>query len=147
MALGVVWTGGAWFTGKQLEGRIADMVQQANAQLRSSAPESGLELSYQDYQRGLFSSHLQLVVKPIAGQANGWLAAGQSVVLDEVVDHGPFPLASLKAFNLAPAMASVHTTLVKNDASQALFEIAKGDTPYRRYAHCLQRRQPVGYRP
>ncbi|STW39050.1 GTP-binding protein YdgA [Klebsiella pneumoniae] len=31
------------------------MVQQANAQLRSSAPESGLELSYQDYQRGLFS--------------------------------------------------------------------------------------------
>lgn len=32
MALGVVWTGGAWFTGKQLEGRIADMVQQANAQ-------------------------------------------------------------------------------------------------------------------
>lgn len=130
MALGVVWTGGAWFTGKQLEGRIADMVQQANAQLRSSAPESGLELSYQDYQRGLFSSHLQLVVKPIAGQANGWLAAGQSVVLDEVVDHGPFPLASLKAFNLAPAMASVHTTLVKNDASQALFEIAKGDTPF-----------------
>ncbi|VTO27914.1 GTP-binding protein YdgA [Klebsiella pneumoniae] len=130
MVLGVVWTGGAWFTGKQLEGRIADMVQQANAQLRSSAPESGLELSYQDYQRGLFSSHLQLVVKPIAGQANGWLAAGQSVVLDEVVDHGPFPLASLKAFNLAPAMASVHTTLVKNDASQALFEIAKGDTPF-----------------
>ena len=130
MALGVVWTGGAWFTGKQLEGRIADMVQQANAQLRSSAPEAGLELSYQDYQRGLFSSHLQLVVKPIAGQANGWLAAGQSVVLDEVVDHGPFPLASLKAFNLAPAMASVHTTLVKNDASQALFEIAKGDTPF-----------------
>ncbi|STT48881.1 GTP-binding protein YdgA [Klebsiella pneumoniae] len=27
-------------------------------------------------------------------------------------------------------MASVHTTLVKNDASQALFEIAKGDTPF-----------------
>lgn len=70
------------------------------------------------------------MVKPIAGQANGWLAAGQSVVLDEVVDHGPFPLASLKTFNLAPAMASVHTTLVKNDASQALFEIAKGTTPF-----------------
>ncbi len=40
------------------------------------------------------------------------------------------PSAGLvKAFNLAPAMASVHTTLVKNDASRALFEIAKGDTP------------------
>ncbi len=124
------------------------MVQQANAQLRSSAPESGLELSYQDYQRGLFSSHLQLVVKPIAGQANGWLAAGQSVVLDEVVDHGPFPLASLKAFNLAPAMASVHTTLVKNDASRGAVRDSQRRHPlYRRYAHCLQRRQPVGYRP
>ncbi len=130
MALGVVWTGGARFTGKQLEGRIADMVQQANAQLRSSAPESGLELSYQDYQRGLFSSHLQLVVKPIAGQANGWLAAGQSVVLDEVVDHGPFPLASLKAFNLAPAMASVHTTLVKNDASRGAVRDSQRRHPF-----------------
>ncbi len=48
------------------------MVQQANAQLRSSAPESGLELSYQDYQRGLFSSHLQLVVKPIVRLTAGW---------------------------------------------------------------------------
>ena len=66
MALGVVWTGGARFTGKQLEGRIADMVQQANAQLRS-APESGLELSYQDYQRGLFSSHLLVVADRRSG--------------------------------------------------------------------------------
>jgi hypothetical protein len=39
-------------------------------------------------------------------------------VFDEVVDHGPFPLAALKSFNLAPAMASVKTTLVNNDASK-----------------------------
>ncbi len=72
------------------------MVQQANAQPRSSAPESGLELSYQNYQRGLFSSHLQLVVKPIAGQANSWLATGQSVVLDEVVDQWTLPAGLIK---------------------------------------------------
>jgi hypothetical protein len=103
---------------KQLEGRLADMVQQANAQLQSSAPEAGVELSWQNYQRGVFSSHLQLVVKPVAGKENSWLAAGQSLVFDEVVDHGPFPLASLKSFKLAPAMASVTTTLVNNDASK-----------------------------
>lgn len=130
IALGVVWTGGSWYTGKQLESRIADMVQQANAQLQSSAPQAGVELTYQDYQRGLFSSHLQLVVKPIAGKETRWLAAGQSLVFDEVVDHGPFPLASLKNFNLAPSMASVKTTLVNNDASKALFDIAKGETPF-----------------
>jgi uncharacterized protein YdgA (DUF945 family) len=43
-------------------------------------------------------------------------------------------------------MASVKTTLVNNDASQALFDIAKGNTVYHRYPHRLQRRQPVGYR-
>jgi uncharacterized protein YdgA (DUF945 family) len=57
-------------------------------------------VSYQDYQRGVFSSHLQLVVKPVAGKENSWLAAGQSLVFDEVVDHGPFPLASLKSLIL-----------------------------------------------
>ncbi|EMS1122135.1 TPA: YdgA family protein [Klebsiella aerogenes] len=130
VALGVVWTGGAWFTGKQLENRIAEMVQQANAQLQSNAPEAGVELSYQDYQRGLFSSHLQLVVKPQAGKDHSLLAAGQSLIFDEKVDHGPFPLASLKSFNLVPAMASVNTTLVNNDASKALFDIAKGQSPF-----------------
>lgn len=68
VALGVVWTGGSWYTGKQLESRIAEVVQQANAQLQNSAPEAGLELGWQNYQRGLFSSHLQLVVKPAAGK-------------------------------------------------------------------------------
>jgi uncharacterized protein YdgA (DUF945 family) len=75
IALGVVWTGGAWYTGKQLESRLADMVQQANAQLQSSAPQAG-ELTYQDYQRGLFRSHLQLVLKPIAGKEPAGLPPG-----------------------------------------------------------------------
>ncbi|MCS5948309.1 hypothetical protein LNP05_16125 [Klebsiella pneumoniae subsp. pneumoniae] len=47
MALGVVWTGGAWFTGKQLEGRIADMCAAGKRPAAQRAPESGLELSYQ----------------------------------------------------------------------------------------------------
>jgi uncharacterized protein YdgA (DUF945 family) len=67
VALGVVWTGGAWYTGKQLESRLADMVQQANAQLQSSAPEAGVELT-SGLSARLFSSHLQLVVKPVAGK-------------------------------------------------------------------------------
>lgn len=130
VALGVVWTGGSWYTGKQLEGRIADMVAQANAQLASNAPEAGLQLAYQNYQRGVFSSQLQMVVKPADGAKSSWLKPGQTVVLDENVSHGPFPLASLKHFNLAPAMATVDTVLVKNEASQHLFDIAKGQSPF-----------------
>ncbi|MDI5823360.1 DUF945 family protein, partial [Salmonella enterica subsp. enterica serovar Kentucky] len=49
------------------------------------------------YQRRvpMFSSHLQLVVKPVAGADTTWLKPGQSIVLDESVSHGPFPLAQL----------------------------------------------------
>lgn len=130
IALGIVWTGGAWYTGKKLENHLAEMVTQANEQLKRTAPEAGVELSYQNYQRGVFSSHLQLVVKPVAGADNTWLKPGQSIVLDESVSHGPFPLAQLKTLNLIPSMASVKTTLVNNDAAKPLFDIAKGDAPF-----------------
>jgi uncharacterized protein YdgA (DUF945 family) len=130
VALGVVWTGGSWYTGKQLEGRLAEMVAQANAQLATTAPEAGIQLAYQNYQRGVFSSHLQMVVKPADGAKSSWLKPGQTVVLDENVSHGPFPLASLKSFNLAPAMATVNSTLVNNDATKQLFELAKGQSPF-----------------
>ncbi|MEO3739105.1 YdgA family protein [Kosakonia oryzendophytica] len=130
VALGVVWTAGAWYTGKQLEGRLADMVSEANAQIKRNAPEANVELLAQDYRRGLFSSQFNLQIKPVDGSENPWLKPGQSVVLHEVVDHGPLPLAQLKSFNLMPSMASVHTELVNNDVTKALFEIAKGESPF-----------------
>lgn len=40
VALGVVWTGGAWYTGKKIETHLEDMVAHANAQLKLTAPES-----------------------------------------------------------------------------------------------------------
>ncbi len=102
VALGVIWTGASRYTGKQLESRLAEMMAQANSEIKRSAPEAGPELSYQNYQRGVFTSHMQVVVKPVAGNQNARLKPGQSVVLDEVVSHGPFPLAQLKKFNLIP---------------------------------------------
>ena len=129
-ALGVVWTAGAWFTGKQMEARFAETIAQTNALLNRAAPEAGLALSYQNYQRGLFSSHLQLVIQPVAGKESPWLKPGQQVVFDERVDHGPLPIAQLKSFNLLPAMASVSSTLVNNAVSKPLFDAAKGKSPF-----------------
>lgn len=48
IALGIVWTGGAWYTGKKLENHLSEMVTQANEQLKRTAPEAGVELSYQN---------------------------------------------------------------------------------------------------
>lgn len=126
VALGVVWTGASWYTGKQLEQRIAQAVADANAQIKQNAPQAGLVLSYQDYQRGLFSSQLKLALKPEAGAQKSWLPAGSTILLDEKVDHGPFPAAQLKKFNLLPAMASVQTTLINNETTKALFDSTGG---------------------
>lgn len=128
VALGVVWTGAAWFTGKQFENRVAEMIAQGNAELKRTSPESGLELAYQNYHRGVFSSQLELVVKPVQGAQSSWLKPGQTVVLHEDVDHGPFPFAQLKKFNLIPSLASVNTTLANNATTKALFDHTKGQS-------------------
>jgi uncharacterized protein YdgA (DUF945 family) len=129
VALGVVWTAGAWFTGKQIEKNMDHVVQQANAQIQNTAPESRLKLSYQDFQRGIFSSHARFVLQSSSQtEDNSILKPGQSIVFSENIDHGPFPLAQLKKFNLVPSMASVHTELENTEAVKKLFEIAKGQS-------------------
>lgn len=129
VALGVIWTGGAWFTGKQLETHMDTLVQNANAQLNNIAPDSRLKVSYQEYQRGLFSSSAKLVVQASSQtEDNSLLKPGQSIVFKEKIDHGPFPFAQLKKFNLLPSMASVHSELENTDAVKPLFELTKGES-------------------
>ncbi len=128
VALGVVWTGAAWYTGKQLEGRMAEMIGNANSELNRASPEAGLTLSYQDYHRGLFHSSMQLVIKPTAGKQSALLKPDQSVVFAETIDHGPFPFAQLKKFNLIPSMASIRTVLVNNPTTKPLFDMTKGQS-------------------
>ncbi|WP_054180751.1 YdgA family protein [Trabulsiella odontotermitis] len=128
VALGVVWTGGAWYTGKQLETHMTDMLAKANAQIKRTSSAAGLELVHQNYHRGLFSSQLDLVIKPVDGATQGWLKPGQTIVMKESIDHGPFPLAALKSFNLMPMMASVKTVLVNNAVTKPLFDLANGQS-------------------
>ena len=126
IALGVIWTGAAWFTGKQLEKHMDQMVQNANSQLNAYAPNSRLKISYQDYQRGVFSSKANLVIQASSQtEDNALLKPGQSVILNETIDHGPFPFAQLKHFNLIPSMASVHSELANTDAVKKLFELTQ----------------------
>lgn len=126
VALGVVWTGTAWYTGKQLEERMAKIIDKANTDLNKALPGVGLTLSYQDYHRGLFHSSMQLVIKPKAGTQSVYLKPDQSVVFAETIDHGPFPFAQLKKFNLLPGMASIRTVLVNNPTTNPLFDLTKG---------------------
>lgn len=129
VALGVIWTGGAWFTGKQLEKNMDQLISQANAQINETAGDGRLQLSYQDYQRGVFSSNVRLVLQSSSQtEDNAILKPGQSIVVKADIDHGPFPLAQLKKFNLIPSMASVHSELEKTDVVSKLFDYTKGQS-------------------
>lgn len=123
VALGVVWTGSSWYIGKQLEGRMAELVQQANSELTKSLPEAGIVISYENYQRGVFDSQMQLVFKNSPDTKNPLLPAGESIVFNETIIHGPLP--GLKHISFMPAMASVQSELAKNNTTQPLFDITK----------------------
>jgi len=121
VALGVVWTGSSWYIGKQLEGRMAQLVQQANSELTKSLPEAGIVISYENYQRGVFDSQMQLVLKNADETKNPLLPAGETIVFNENITHGPLP--GLKHFSFMPAMASVQSELAKNSTTQPLFDV------------------------
>ncbi len=133
VALGAVWTGASWYTGKQVAQQIDGFTDTLNTKLKQAYPNAGLKVVYRDYKGGVFSSTLSYVLQADGsiGTAEGAkiLAPGEELVFNETVSHGPFPLAQLKKFNLVPAMASVHTELANTPAVKAWFELTK-DKPF-----------------
>ncbi|MEN3754276.1 YdgA family protein [Mangrovibacter sp. SLW1] len=123
VALGVVWAGASWYTGKMIESHTDEAIAQLNAQLKKIAPLAALTVSPREYQRGVFSSHVQLVIKSQAGANASFLPEGKEIVLDETLRHGPFP------GSIVPSMASVKTTLVNNDTTKQLFALTQGKSP------------------
>lgn len=69
---------------------MPDIIKQVNTQIQKDAPDAGIELVVQNYQRELLSSHFQLIIQPIAGHAKNAVIDGEKLVLDGVIDHGPF---------------------------------------------------------
>ncbi|MEQ9879132.1 YdgA family protein [Pectobacterium aroidearum] len=133
VALGAVWTGASWYTGKQVAQQIDGFTDMLNTKLKQNYPNAGLKVVYRDYQGGVFSSTLSYVLQADGsiGTAEGaqFLAPGEELVFNETVSHGPFPLAQLKKFNLIPAMASVHTELANTPTVKAWFDLTK-DKPF-----------------
>ncbi|OKP03298.1 YdgA family protein [Xenorhabdus eapokensis] len=121
VALGAVWTGASWYTGKKLEDRLDSFVKKANTELDKSFPESGIEWQAKDFKRGIFSSDVRLILTIKNGVKNADIPPNEEIILKSTIDHGPFPMTNLKAFNLIPQMASIHAELEKNDALKTLF--------------------------
>lgn len=128
--LGAAWTGGAWYTGKQFQRRLPELVNDANTRLQSTFPQSGLRFAAENYRRGIFTSHVDIVLQSDGTTGdNKLLKPGEDVRVNEKVDHGPFPFAQLKKSVFIPSMASVHSVLAKTAKTQPLFDAAKAGVP------------------
>lgn len=129
VAFGTIWTGSSWYTGKQLERRMGQEIDNLNKKLDQRFPNLGLKISYQDYQRHLFSTDVNYIVQAVPGLEKHDLKAGDSIILKEKISHGPFPLSQLKHFNFIPSLASVHSELKNTPAVKPLFDATKEKSP------------------
>lgn len=129
VALGVCWMGSAWYTGKQIEPKVADFVSAFNQASKVKSPQMGMTLSYKDFSSGMLSSHFQVVLTFDHGAEASGIKSGQNVAFNVDVDHGPFPLSSLAKGRFGPAMAAMDVSLVNGEITKPLFDAAKGRSP------------------
>lgn len=132
VAAGAAWTGASWFTGKLIEQRMDEVVNNANRQLQDFLPKTGAKLGYEHVQRGIFSSKIRYVLRSDGSAPPDAIALKPSdeVAFLATIEHGPFPFAQLKRFNLLPSMASAHLELENTTAVRNLFDITKGKSPF-----------------
>lgn len=129
VALGVCWMGSAWYTGKQIEPKVADFVSSFNQASKAKSSKMGMTLSYKDFSSGLLSSHFQVVLTFEHGIEASGIKAGQNIAFNVDVDHGPFPLSSLAKGHFGPAMAAMNVSLVNGEMTKPLFDASKGHSP------------------
>ncbi|QWA13668.1 YdgA family protein [Sodalis ligni] len=128
--LGAAWTGAAWYTGKQFEQRLPALLDEANARIKTAFPEAGVTLAVQDYHPALFSRRLDVVLLSDGSTGdNKPLKPGDQLILNEIVDHGPFPFAQLKKGVFIPSMASVQSRLAETPFVKPLIEASQGKSP------------------
>lgn len=63
VAAGAAWTGASWFTGKLIEQRMDEAVNNTNRQLQDFLPKTGAKLGYGYVQSGIFSSKIRYVLR------------------------------------------------------------------------------------
>ncbi|VXC81872.1 GTP-binding protein (fragment) [Enterobacterales bacterium 8AC] len=112
------WVVGAWYTGNLIERNMDKLVSSTNAKIIKDIPEAKITISYQDYQRGIFSSSLRYVVT----------VNGEDVNFSQTIYHGPFPLDHL---SLSPSFASMETIMEQTDTVKEIFSLTNGKSPLR----------------
>lgn len=125
-ALALAWAGGTWYSGKLLETKYTEQIDELNKMIGFYLPAGGeVAFTYQNvsYQRGFLGAEIQdkLVLKDKDGQ--------YEILLDSTIQHGPLPLSNLAKFKLKPVLAAGQTALGKNELVEPWFELSKAQNP------------------
>lgn len=121
---GVAVTGGAWFTGQQLETHLESKLAEANQELARQLPGSSIRL--ESLQRGLFGSQARYRID--LGEQAAELPSSE-LVLVEHIEHGPLPLSRLVRLQLMPVLTYGHARLEEGPLTAPLFRMANGAEP------------------
>lgn len=127
VALGVIWAGGSWYTGKTAEAQYQKQINVVNKQLAllSSSARTDVKIENVKFSRGFFSSAVSYDIT-IKSQADNtsWV-----VPFEGKLYHGPLPLDRLAKFDFTPAVLSATSQVVKNEQTKAWFDYAGGKNP------------------
>ena len=126
LATAAASTGGAWYTGTQLENVLNESIERGNEQIAKQLPGSGVKVELASLERGLFTSQARYRLH--LGEFASDLPGSELVIVDQI-EHGPFPLSRLKSLQLLPVMAYSTSRLEQNELVAPLFKLAGEQDP------------------
>ncbi len=123
------WVGTAWYTGKQIEARLAQDVQALNAQAQRLGAKLGVPvtLELQSFERGVFSSEARFGAKVTV--QSGPKPAEKAFAFTSKIEHGPFPASRLASGAVAPVMAAGRLHMTETPDAAAWFAATGGSAP------------------
>ncbi|WDY56833.1 YdgA family protein [Pseudomonas sp. PSKL.D1] len=131
VAIAVVTTAGAWYTGKQLPGELEHAIARGNTQLEKALVGVGgsmtVELASLDQRFFSSTAHYRLKVKDV--HLSDGEAVNFEVGITDQIEHGPFPWSRVKSFKLMPVLAASNSSLDKDDFTAPWYAAAGDRVP------------------
>ena len=119
-----------FYTSTQVESTARDAVDQANLKLREMGVGAGADvsLSLLSFERGLLSSTARYQIDIDVADDDG-NTEHYALLLNDRLEHGPFPVSRLSRGQLMPVAAQSHFELERTPLTQKLFDAASGEVP------------------
>ncbi|MFS1538700.1 MAG: YdgA family protein [Candidatus Phlomobacter fragariae] len=117
----IIWTIGSWYTGRKIEGEFDSFIERTNTTIENNAPEAGINVKTENYQRGIFTSNADIIINIKENKENNE-EKNSIVKFATKIFHGPFPISKIVKLNLLPRLASATIEIVKNETTEELFK-------------------------